>query len=154
MRARLVSLLKRQSYLGEVTRRALPQMQQALRVLQQMLRVLQQQSAASQRTRPFSCPYPALQQARTASRASCHLRRRQHAAERRVTCHVHTYICSTQTALQRSMQRSAMSLVSAYLKHMHARGLKRTRLRCNDPSDAPAKTQRLCILLARYWLYY
>ena len=67
--------------------------------------------------------------------------------------YTHIY-AAPQTALQRSMQRSAMSLVSAYLKHMHARGLRRTRLRCNDPSDAPAKTQRLCILLARYWLYY
>ncbi len=155
MRVRLVSLLKRQSYLGEVTRRALPQMQQALRVLQQMLRVLQQQSAASQRTRPFSCPYPALQQARTASRASCHLRRRQHAAERRVTGHIHTDICSTpdSTSAQHAAQRH-VTCQSLFEAQARTCGLRRTRLRCNGPSDAPAMTQRLRILLARYWLYY
>ena len=47
-----MQLLNRQSYLGEETRRALPQMKQVLRVLRQMLRVLQQQRGASQRVRP------------------------------------------------------------------------------------------------------
>jgi hypothetical protein len=40
----------------------------------------------------FSCLYPAFQQARTASHAWCHLRRRQHAAQRHVTCHIYIHM--------------------------------------------------------------